>query len=262
MIATTPRTGSHFLSEVVANTGRLGRPREYFNRYVNPRLADGASDSTSTAAARCALVDGEGTTPNGVASFKLFPNHLQWLLGGVRLSEWYPDIGWVHLYREDKIGQAISWAMAKETALWWAGGKAAESLEYSAEAIEIALIDILNDEADWAAYFLRNRIEPLRLSYEAVERDPTTAVAAIAAHLGVELDGPPATQRSTFVKQRGAHTEEWRERFHADSGSIDRLDAPFRRRYAPRTLGSLRDFLGGRLLVGPVPWRFREDADG
>lgn len=266
MIASTPRTGTHFLGELMANTGRLGHPREYFNPFIQlvrlgPDAAKAEGPVTRSVAWRCGLVDSQGTTPNGIASFKLFPNHFQWLLGGANLSEWFPSIRWVHLYREDKVGQAISWTIAKETKVWTGRRDAGDPQPtYSAEAIELALLDILADEADWSAYFLRNRIEPLSLSYESLEQDPAGAVVSIAAHLGVELDGRPDL-RTAVVKQRSSLSEEWRQRFFADAGSLDRLDMPSRRRYAPRTLKSLRELLGGRLLVGPIPWRYRETPD-
>ena len=264
VIATTPRTGSHFLAELMANTGRLGRPKEYFNPSIEmsrqvpdaTRLEDSV---TGSVAWRCGLVDANGTTQNGIASFKLFPNHFQWLLNGVRLSDWFPRIRWIHLYRDDKIGQAISWAIANQTKVW--SGKRGEdhpSPTYSADFVEAALLDILADEADWSSYFLRNRIHPFRISYEALEQDPAAAVVAVADHLDTDLEARPDV-RTTTVKQRAALEEEWRRRFFEDAGSLDRLDAAFRRRYAPRTMKSLREFLSGRLLVGPIPWRFRED---
>ncbi len=264
VIATTARTGSYFLSDLMKNTGRLGLPKEFFNPHIDKdHLTAGMSKpaplDADSVTERCALVDANGTTPNGVAAFKVFPSHFQWLLNGIGLSAWFPNIRWLHLAREDKVGQAISWAIARQTRTWW--GKRESSAPapiYSAVEIETMLLQILADEADWSAYFLRNQIVPHRISYETLEREPAATVAAIAAFLGVQLD-QPADTRTTRVKQRAALEEEWRARFFRDAGSLDRLDPPFLLRYAPRTPGTLRKFLQGKLVMGHVSERFRDE---
>lgn len=262
VIAATARTGSYFLADLMKNTGLLGYPREFFNPHIeNQILVSGMADpppaKPDTVARRCALVDANGTSANGVAAFKLFPPHFHWMLGGVRLSEWFPNIRWIHLSRDDKVGQAISWSIARQTAVWWGRrDEAGPTPVYSASEIEMLLLEILAEEADWAAYFLRNDIRPLRLSYETMVREPAGTVAAIADFAGVALKGPPALG-STTTKQRGPLEEEWRSRFMDDAGSIDRLDPPFLPRYAPRNARTLFQLLKGRLPIGFLPERWR-----
>lgn len=52
-ICTAPRSGSNFLSQLVASTGQLGRPREYFNgpgaiSTIRTILTTGACRSTES----------------------------------------------------------------------------------------------------------------------------------------------------------------------------------------------------------------------
>jgi LPS sulfotransferase NodH len=245
------------------NTHRLGLPKEFFNQHIDKKhlvagMADPPPPESDSIPFRCALVDANGTTPNSVASFKVFPGHLHWLLGGIRLTEWFPSIRWIHLHREDKVGQAISWSIARQTEVWW-GRRDSSSIVpvYSATEIEGLLLQILAEEADWAAYFLRNQLNPLRISYEELVSEPVATIGVIAEFLGVDLDRTPSLGTST-VKQRGELEEEWRARFFADAGSLDRLNPPFLPRYAPRNPRTLLKFFRGELVVGPLPERLRE----
>ncbi|MER9423193.1 hypothetical protein NKI88_12150 [Mesorhizobium sp. M0317] len=74
------------------STGVLGDPKEYFNR----------EEKTPTVE-RCTRI-AASATPNGVAATKLFPSHFYELSRDIRLTEWFPDPGWIYL--EGAIGSA------------------------------------------------------------------------------------------------------------------------------------------------------------
>jgi LPS sulfotransferase NodH len=214
------------------NTGRLGWPREFFNpTMTRQNITSGAASPPRAqrrgerpVAWRCEVLRTVGTTPNGVASTKMFPDHLRWMAREIRIADWFPELRWIHFRREDKLAQAISAAIAEQTKVWQ-GEPAAQAAEpvFSVERIDALLGFLLRSEAMWTGYFLRNRIDPLRLTYEETDRDPAASVQRIAAHLRVTLDSPPEIE-TPYVRQRTSLNEKWRERYLSEVGDLNVVD--------------------------------------
>jgi LPS sulfotransferase NodH len=245
VVAATPRSGSTYLSELLSKTGQLGSPREFFKP-----TSDKPEDDASVMR-RCELVRTRGATANGVAGVKLFARHFWWLQSRIRLSEWFPGIRWVHIRRSDRLGQAISAAIASETDQWWGKRDAASPTPvFSARLIEEKLLELLAEELSWTAFFQRNEIEPLSILYEDLEQRPGEYVEAVAALMGVVLDREPAIETKA-TRQRDTLNEEWRARFVAEAGSQDWLDPAFLWRPVGRTPRNILRFLRGELAVGP-----------
>ncbi len=232
-LAGSARTGSSYLARLMKDTGQLGWPREFFNpRMLTENLIGGSSDLVSPrpppgpdeVAWRCDLVRIVGQSGNGIASTKLFPDHLRWMAKGVHIAEWFPTFRFVHLSRDDKLRQAISAAIAAETKVWQGLTDATRpEPAFSAEKIDSLLRYILAGGAMWEAYFLRNRIAPLRLTYEELDLDPASTLRRVASYLDVDL--PPAPiDGGPYVRQRGALTEEWRERYLAAVADLNLPD--------------------------------------
>jgi LPS sulfotransferase NodH len=247
-IAAVPRSGSTYFGELLRRTGQLGAPGEHFNKAMHK--PDGGEDTVER---RCRLVATAGRTPNGVATVKLFPPHFWWLQKEIRLGEWFPERRWVYIYRADKLGSAISAAIASLTGNWWGERDAtAPPPVFSPRLVEEKLLDLLASELSWAAFFARNQIEPLTVVYEELEKRPADHVRAVADLAGVALSREPDIRTNT-VRQRDALNEEWRRRFLAEAGSEDWLDPPALWRPYARTPRSFLRFLRGGLAVGPTP---------
>lgn len=210
IVAATPRSGSSMLGQVMASTGCLGKPAEYFE----PGRVPG-----TTPVDRCRLVLTEGRSANGVVATKLFPLHFDWLRRDVRLSDWFPDPLWVHLRRRDLLGQAISLAIAMQDRAWKSNDTPVGSAVYSREGIERALKQLA--EPRWPVFFARHGIEPLELVYEDLG-DAGDACRMMADRLGVTLTAMPAPPM--LLRQRGAVNEAWRRRFIAEAGNPDDFD--------------------------------------
>lgn len=210
IVAATPRSGSSMLGQVMASTGCLGKPAEYFE----PDRVPG-----TTPVDRCRLVLTEGRSANGVVATKLFPLHFDWLRRDVRLSDWFPDPLWVHLRRRDLLGQAISLAIAMQDRAWKSNDTPVGSAVYSREGIERALKQLA--EPRWPVFFARHGIEPLELVYEDLG-DAGDACRMMADRLGVTLTAMPAPPM--LLRQRGAVNEAWRRRFIAEAGNPDDFD--------------------------------------
>ena len=77
----------------------------------------------------------------------------------------------------------------------------------------------------WQLFFARNGVAPLRLVYEGALKVPDATVAAVARFVGVEEPVVAAPERIAMAVQRDAINAEWRERFIAEFGDPDVIDA-------------------------------------
>jgi len=220
-IAALPRSGSTLLSEYMRLSDVLGRPSEYFSRWVMPQRFP---DVPQTVQNWAHLAHAHGRTDNGVVSIKLFPEHFQQLQQEIRFSEWFGTPRWVWLRRNDLVGQAISYAMAQQTRAYQAKTAPVAEARYDGAEIAHNLQLLAARDAMWASYFARTRIEPLRLIYEDIETDALGTVRKIAEHAGVRLNDPPLQAPVSLQKQRGKMTEEWRERFFLEFGRPDDIN--------------------------------------
>jgi trehalose 2-sulfotransferase len=218
-ICTTPRSGSSILAEMLSATGRLGNPRESFNRFgsLSRELYGGRWDIEE----RFTDIMTRGATPNGVYALKVFTHQHDEV---AKLEKWtarLPEMRHVVLRRGDMLAQAISWARARQTGSFSSAQPEKAAPEYSARQIRKRLRLILESNARWDAYFAANGLKPLRLQYEDVIRDPQAAIDAIAALMGVS--GPCRYDAATLKHERQADSinAQWRERFVAEHRNAD-----------------------------------------
>lgn len=203
VICTTPRSGSNLLCEWCASTGKLGNPLEYFNG-AGRRALDWP-DYPDDVEQQIAAILRIGATANGVYSLKVFPDHFDHS-AAYRWAERLPGLRFVHLERGDKLGQALSWARAIQTSQFRKSQPAGGSPSYSRELIQNLLSMLVRWHARWQLYFARNGIDPLRVSYEEIERDPAAVIARIGAMLEVsDLQLDP--DRLSIERQRDEMTE-------------------------------------------------------
>lgn len=197
VIAATPRTGSHLLSNALTSSGIAGAPREWLPRWT-------PDNAPVTALERMRLVtqppreteydpaaDAEfirqfianGTTANGV-----FGTVMHWLVlqDAVRrfqvflgtaesephrvLSLGFPNLSYVWLRRRDKVAQAVSWYKAVQTGVYVGRGKAGavdpDSMRFDYGKIRHLLSAANSFENAWSSFFSSNGIKPLVLYYE------------------------------------------------------------------------------------------------
>jgi LPS sulfotransferase NodH len=216
-ICTVPRSGSNFLGQVLASTGRLGRPLEYFNGPARRELdTPGYPDDPQQQL--IALLQ-HGATPNGVYGFKMFPTQLDVVGSAVRhWSEALPRLGYVHLERRDLLGQAVSWVRAEQTRQYRSTSSAMREPSYDAAAITDRLRVVAILQSRWRLFFAVNAITPLSLWYEDVVAAPQVAADRVAKHVG--LDAPVVVDEHKVELQRQADgiSEAWRIRYLADHG--------------------------------------------
>jgi trehalose 2-sulfotransferase len=216
MICATSRSGSTYLCELLASTGLLGNPREYFNTSGRRRRTDPAYPSDRTA--QLDIIRTTGATSNGIYAVKVIGPQLLRLEGRIDPFRDLPNLALVRIRRTDVLGQAISLARARQTGQFIASDRPRGAAVYNAGAIRHGLRSIMQQEATWDAALAQLGVQPLRITYEEIVADPQAVVDRIAAHLGLAMPVKVDQALVTHTMQRDGQSAEWRARFLAESG--------------------------------------------
>ncbi|MGE0722922.1 MAG: Stf0 family sulfotransferase [Alphaproteobacteria bacterium] len=219
ILASTHRTGSTLLCHLLAATGRLGVPSEYFR----------GKGMMPVAAARLGAVAEDGalrfptylrallrcrTTPNGVFGAKVHFHQAEANLPQPAFRRLAAGATYVWLRRRDLVGQAISYAIARRTATYLrptGAASPAAGVPFDLREALAALHSILQYNGYWQLYFEANAIVPLEVWYEDLLSDPDPVCRRIAGTVGVTLVAPVSIAQAPIERQRRSVNAEWRE---------------------------------------------------
>lgn len=169
-------------------------------------------------------------TPNGVIGANIMWRQMPGAMQRMRtVREWaslddaaiwkeaLPGLNrYVMTYREDVLGQAISWAKALQTQQWTHADKSNGRVpKYDFALIDALYWDILAHNMAWKSWFAQHGIHPLRVKYEDVVADPVGEVTRVLTFLGLELPAGVIPQGS-FRRQRDRTNDDWRRRCEED----------------------------------------------
>lgn len=218
VICTAARSGSNFLAQLLTSTGELGRPLEYFNGPARRTLDH--PDYSDDPETQLQVITKLGATENGIYGFKLFIHQFD-LVSQTRWAVRLPNLAFVHLERRDVLGQAISWARARQTGQYRSTSASGGLPVYDGPTIAHCLSIIISEQARWRAYFAVNGLTPLTMFYEDLMDDPDAAVEAMGRLM--RLPGPPHPNRALIdlAIQRDDLSAEWRARFLAEHGDLN-----------------------------------------
>lgn len=226
LICTHPRSGSTLLGEALYFAGGLGCPLEYFHAGFRPSFARrwDAPDFDSLAAA----VWRHRTTPEGTLGVKLFwrdieevardadpalerfanmapsdvpPDYYAALADHVRRL--FPNPHIVHLWREDRLRQAVSAVIAVETGRWRMIPGAMHDDAPATVPFDAERIERIMGYSDYCHGHFRNLFAvmgatPHTLTYEALTADYVASVRAMLRQLGSDAEPcAPRMQRQT-----------------------------------------------------------------
>ena len=222
-LCAAPRSGTNYLCQLLASTGVLGRPLEYFNG-ESRRLLDWPDYPDDPQLQLKAVLE-RGSTPNGVYGLKVFAYQAD-MAADTGWPTALPNLSFIRLRRMDRLGQAISWARAEQTQSYRSTVPPRGEPAYDARLIYRRLRDVIREEARWSLYFARIGVSPLELTYESLVAGPQTVAAAVTALMGVR-PAPAIDPAAVDVQpQRDALNQLWRTRFieeHGDPARVDRL---------------------------------------
>lgn len=233
LICATPRSGSTLLCDLLTATG-AGKPASYYRRQSIPRWTERLAVPADNDRAYIDAVLAEGRGDTGIFGLRLMWETLPELTA--RLAALHPGvtgdrallqaafgpIAFIHLSRADKVAQAVSRVKALQSGLWHMGADGSERERgapeatpgYDANLIHQIVDELEADERAWTAWFARETITPLELTYDALSADPAATVRQVLATLGLDpalADGiAPRTARMA-----DAESAEWIAHFRA-----------------------------------------------
>ncbi|MEM7523054.1 MAG: Stf0 family sulfotransferase [Pseudomonadota bacterium] len=261
IICTAPRSGSTMLCKLLAATKVAGNPGSLFHEpaldawleYYGLETADLASRRDALEAVFSAAI-ARGKGGGDIFGLRMQRGSFDFFMVqlGLRHPDLESDLGrieaefgptlFIHLSRRDRLDQAISRLRAEQTGLWHlkADGTDLERLTperedgYDAEAIRTHIADLSQLDQAWERWFRQEAIEPLRVSYEALARNPHATLAEIVTALGLEASlaagVPPQTKKLADKTSRA-----WRARFEAETGQAGAYARLSERRVSPRS---------------------------
>ncbi len=121
------------------------------------------------------------------------------------------------LERDDKLGQAISYALALGTNRWTSAHElrlAPQAVPYAANVITGFIRGVATEMSLFYQFFGLNGIVPMHVSYEQLVATPETVIARIGEWLNLP-DVRFVRSALRLERQAGAVNETWRKRFLA-----------------------------------------------
>ena len=215
LIAMTARSGSSWLTELIAATNLAGNPEEWFNYQDN---LDGILQNypcrNFSDYLKCIKVD--HSTSNNIFGLEASFPQLEAVLEGSSLETIFgKNFATIYLTRNDFIKQAISLYKAVSSGYYHTTQKNKQeiAIPYDNEQIKHWILHLLRQEFFWEQFFKQNGLQPLRVTYEQLVEDPNKSVRQILLHIGVEIDDfnlPLQTQHQKVSNQK---SEEMYEQF-------------------------------------------------
>lgn len=201
-ICATPRTGSTLLCGLLASSGVAGRPESYFRAQDEQTWASrfglGGSYSHGNFVREARA---HSTTDNGVFGARLMWGTLEELVDRVRptttarsdldvLQAAFGEIRFVHLWCEDVLAQAVSWALAEKSNVWHATPGERRDVVHEPPTFDRAMVSKLVTMIDthnraWRNWFASVDTQPYEVRYEDLDRDPVRTGAHVLQTLGL-----------------------------------------------------------------------------
>ncbi len=206
----TNRSGSNHLAELLAATGGINLAAEVLNHDELSGLAD-RTGLPSVAACLAALMRWDAVA--GRYAAKLALSHVPVLDAAGLLPECLRRARFVLIERADKLDQAISFEIARQTGAWAAFQPVRQPPVYDAARLAAQRDAFADQHRQFEAFFAAHAITPIRVTYEALCAGPEPELGRLAAALGLPAPAVPAQLR--FTRQSSPLNAEWRARFLA-----------------------------------------------
>jgi len=217
LLASEPRTGSNLLCALLEQTGRAGRPLEYFHLgALGPAMA---GRGTADVDAYLADLMRRRTTPNGVFGMKM---HFEQMEGFLRQSRAGLPAGTrlIRLVRRDAVAQAVSLDLARRSGRWFGGadpGAGGPAPAYDFAQIRSSLAAVLRERRAWTEFLARHGGPAPMVAYESLAEDPAGVCRAVMQRLGIAGGPAPPLDAGMPRKQGDARNAEWAARFRAEA---------------------------------------------
>lgn len=214
-ILSSPRSGSTLLGRMLSATRIAGDPQEYFN----PPLLACERETTGNEKLGwdefMRRMEARRTSPNGVFGMKM---HYSQMLGAfgvktpnqrmVAFLERFDHLLWIR--RRDKLGQAISHAIAQQTQVWSSEdenfGKNLKVNVHPFQCIQ-ALTLVAGNDFGWERLLPATSLSVHQIWYEDLVADYDKQSRTVLEYLGlddqvIEVPPPPIERQATELNKR------------------------------------------------------------
>ncbi|MEM9481933.1 MAG: Stf0 family sulfotransferase [Verrucomicrobiota bacterium] len=238
LVCATHRSGSSLFCQSLWHTGLCGYPQEFFSPTQAEKISKEHELGVDPAADFPGYVKKLITarqSPNGVFGGKVMWAHLDPLKEQLnvesetdliaRLRDLLPNLQFFWAQRDDKVRQAISLWKAKQTNIYNSlqiGKRESPDTppEYDFEGIRKIRDRFEGEDANWAAFFERNGIQPHEVHYEDFAPQHEEATLAVLRDLDISIPDDFEMLPLTYRKQSDALNDTWYERFKSDEAAI------------------------------------------
>jgi len=214
MIASTPRSGSHFLGHLLFATGDLGCPLEYFRPDAFQQWGRFLRSSAPSEIVREIMA--RRTSPSGWFGFKVHWDQFRFMRSLSLAASAMPISRVIWIRRRDLLDQAISLLIARQTGAWISFQEERRAASYSAHRIRNTMRWLADSETQWRRFFRSAGLSPRVVLYEDLVGDPGVQVNALLTWFGL----PPSQRKiaSLTAKQATERNAAWKKRFLAENG--------------------------------------------
>lgn len=206
ILCATPRSGSTLLCGMLADAG-AGWPASYFReKTMDARRENLGIGNLRSFDAYIEAVRRTGSAGTNICGIRLMQENAAALFRELRvvfpeaahdrdlLDMAFGDVRFIHLSRQDKVAQAVSYVRARQSGLWHRGrdGTVIEELEameqtgYSRARLAEIVATYEREDAAWAAWFQDQGITPIQVTYETLAASPLTELRRILSGLGLD----------------------------------------------------------------------------
>jgi 2'-hydroxyisoflavone reductase len=241
LIATTPRTGSWLLADLLAATGLVGPAQEFFRRdFVRTFSGKLGLPDNDITAEYIGGIFASAPPETGVFGVKLQPNDFTRLRTALRtmtaeagegemttaelISRWLPNPRYIHLSRRDVGRQALSWYRALSSNVWWEfeGESPQLAPPRYPDFLQVRWLEnlIRQNEVEWAEYFDQHGITPCEVVYEDMVENPAATVAAVLSFLSLEASPERASASTKLKRMADEDSEAWYEAYNVVRDSL------------------------------------------
>lgn len=241
ILCMAPRSGSTLMCQLLADCGVAGAPGTFFHNASvvawgekqGVTVPEGATEAEKVGAALEAILPvGRGATEVlgmrlQMHSFNYFLSDLRVLHPGLpddlaRVERVFGPTLFIHLTREDKVAQAVSYVRASQTGLWHVApdGREIERLSppaeprFDAEAIGAWRETFEAYDRRWRDWFAAEGIVPLEVGYDDLAGDPKGELRRVLEALGVDVTLADGVEIGA-KKLADGMSEDWAARFRA-----------------------------------------------
>jgi LPS sulfotransferase NodH len=217
------------LCEALRNTELVGSPDEYF--------LCGEKDHWKKEYL-CSVFH-QGSTSNGVFGATIMWNYFPYVLRNLRELLGYKGLAaselmravfdnpkYIWLVRRNKVRQAVSWAKAAQTDVWYIrqGETPAQKQE---PRFDFTLVDnlhrlILEGESGWQGFLEESGVQPFKVVYEELVEAYEATVPRILKYLGMPYLEDLAFGKRELQQQADAVNEAWVQQYLEIKQQMDR----------------------------------------